>query len=145
MNILLILLLETLIISTLTYLYLHKKTRISLKFLYIDNLAVVVLTFLIIFVITEFVHKDYQWLLFFITPIFVLGIAFSLTMVRFWRTPNRKIIANANELISPADGNVLYIKMIEKGEIPISIKKGLKAKLEEITQTNILEKPCWLI
>ncbi len=145
MNTLMIFLFESLILSTLTYLYLHKKTRISLKFLYLDNLMVVALTMLICYLLSKIIPVDYHWVLFLVIPALVLGIAFGLTMIRFWRTPNRKIKANASELISPADGNVLYIKKVEKGEVPVSIKKGLEAKLDEITQTDILETPCWLI
>lgn len=145
MNSLLLFLIESFLISSLTYLYLHKKTRISLKFLYIDNLVVVLLSLISYLAINSFISKNYQFILFIICPILILGFAFSLTMIRFWRTPNRKIIANSNELVSPADGNVLYIKKINKGELPISIKKGLEAKLTEITQTDILQTPCWLI
>jgi len=145
MNTLLIYLFESLVVSTLTYLYLHKKTRISLKFLYIDNLIVVALMFMIYFLVEKFIPENYIWILLVIAPILVLGFAFTLTMIRFWRTPNRKIKANKNELISPADGNIIYIKKIDKGEVPISIKRGLEAKLTEITQTDLLETPCWLI
>lgn len=145
MNTLLIFILSSLGLSTLTYLYLHKKTRISLKFLYIDNLMVVLLTTALCFSIYKMLPEDYNWLSFILIPFIVLGFAFGLTMVRFWRTPNRKISAKDNELISPADGNILYIKKIEKGEVPVSIKKGLEAKLDEITQTDILKGPCWLI
>ena len=145
MNTLLMLLLECLFISTLTYLYLHKKTRISLKYLYIDNLIAVVLGFLSLFIISKLIPIDYHWILFIVAPIFVVGFAFTLTMIRFWRTPNRKIKASENELISPADGNILYIKKVEKGEVPISIKKGLEARLDEITHTDLLATPCWLI
>lgn len=134
-----------LLLSTLTYLYLHKKTRISLKFLYLDNLVVVFLTTITSFLIAKIIPVQFSWLVYILLPGFVLGYAFGLTMIRFWRTPNRKIIATDNELISPADGNILYIKKIEKGEVPVSIKKGLEAKLNEITQTDILKTPCWLI
>jgi len=145
MNSLIFFLIESFVISSLTYIYLHKKTRISLKFLYIDNLIVVLFTFISFLIIKNLISQNFHFLLFVICPILVLGFAFSLTMIRFWRTPNRKIIAKDNELISPADGNVLYIKKIEKGEVPISIKNGLKANLVEITQTDILQTPCWLI
>ena len=136
---------ESLIISSLTYLYLHKKTRISIKYLYKDNIIVIIVTFLTCFIMVRLIPPNYNWLLFFLTPILVLGFAFTLTMIRFWRTPNRKIDAKKNELVSPADGNIIYIKKINKEEVPISIKKGLKAKLNEITQTDLLETPCWLI
>lgn len=145
MNIQLLLFLESLIISTLVYLYLHKKTRIRLKFLYIDNLIAALLSSLLLIVLLKVLNSDWHWSLYMLTPALVLGFAFALTMIRFWRTPNRKITANDNELVSPADGNVIYIKKIEQGEIPVSIKKGLEAKIEEITQTDVLQTPCWLI
>ena len=66
-------------------------------------------------------------------------------MIRFWRTPKRKVKAKKNEIVSPADGNVLYIKKVESGETPISIKKGLKANLKEITTTDIGKSSSWLI
>lgn len=145
MNTIFIYIFISLLLSTMTYLYLHKKTRISLKFLYLDNLMVVLLSTTTCFLIVKIVPEQFNWIVYIMLPGFVLGYAFGLTMIRFWRTPNRKIIANKNELISPADGNILYIKKIEKGEVPVSIKKGLEAKLDEITQTDILEMPCWLI
>lgn len=147
MNLLFILSLEIIVISTLIYLYLHKKTRIRLKYLYVDNLAVIILVIMFDLIIYKLIPESYQWNMFIllISPILVLGFAFSLTMIRFWRTPNRKIKARDNELVSPADGNIIYIKKIKKGEVPISIKKGLEARLDEITKTDILQAPCWLI
>ena len=145
MNLTLLFLIVTAVISTLTYLYLHKKTRIRLRFLYIDNVMVILLTLLVYLLIAGLISDSYKMLLLLASPILVLGFAFGLTMIRFWRTPNRKIKASENELISPADGNILYIKKIEKGEVPVSIKKGLEARLEEVTQTDILAGPCWLI
>lgn len=70
---------------------------------------------------------------------------YSLTMIRFWHTPKRVVTAGPNEIISPADGNVLYIKQIESGETPISVKNGKLNHLEELTKTNLLTSPCWLI
>ena len=145
MNSLILFLIISFVISTLTYLYLSKKTRISLKFLYIDNLFVIFLTIVSYLIINEMISQNYQWILFVISPILVLGFAFSLTMIRFWRTPNRKVNAKNHELVPPADGNVIYIKRIDKSEVPISVKKGLKARLDEITQTDLLLTPCWLI
>jgi phosphatidylserine decarboxylase len=66
-------------------------------------------------------------------------------MIRFWQTPNRKVRALPNEIVSPADGNVIYIKEIASGEMPISIKNGLKATLTELSGTDILNQPSWLI
>lgn len=50
-----------------------------------------------------------------------------------------------NQIISSADGRVIYIKKIASGEVPVSVKNGRKATLTEITKTGILDYPCWLI
>jgi len=85
-------------------------------------------------------------LVFVINGILIFGLSFTYTMIRFWRTPRRKVEASENEIISPADGNVLYVKRYERGEIPISIKKGLKANLTELTTVPILDKEAyWLV
>ena len=41
----------------------------------------------------------------------------------FLRDPKRTI-TQGNNILAPADGYVVYIKTIESGELPISIKKG---------------------
>lgn len=137
--------LESIILSTLLYLYLHKKTRISLKYLFIDNVGVIVSTVLLLFLIKIVLPDNWSWFLFLVCPVLVVGIAFSFTMIRFWRTPKRKIRATENEIASPADGNIIYITKLETNEIPVSIKKGIQATLSEVTQTNLLSTPCWLI
>lgn len=137
--------LESVLLSTGLYIYLHKKTKISIKYLYLDNIAVILPVFTLSWFI-NFTSKLHPAILtFIIIPLFILGLTFLYTMIRFWRTPTRKIIAGENEIISPADGNIIYIKRIEAGNVPVSIKKGHTFKLNELTKTNLLETPCWLI
>ena len=145
MNELIIFTLESAVISTMVYLYLHKKTRISLKYLYSDNIVAILLSIGLFLATRPVFPSEYHWIYYILSPGFVLGFAFMLTMIRFWRTPNRKITASTDEIISPADGNIIYITKVEAGEVPISEKKGLKATLHEVTQTDILQTPCWLI
>lgn len=128
--------------STFWYLYLHKKTRINIKFVYIDNIIVIGLSMLLL-AVEKYISPNYLW--FISIPFIVLGLSFILTMIRFWRTPNRSIKAKAGEIVSPADGNIIYIKEIPSGTIPISIKNGLEASIEEISQTNLLNQGGWLI
>ena len=139
-----ILILEIILISTLWYAYLHKKTRISLKYLYLDNIAVILPITLLTWWLSEILFLN-GILLFILNGVLVFGISFTYTMIRFWRTPHRKIIAKKGEIVSPADGNVIYIQKVEKGQVPVSIKKGLEAKIEEITQTDLLNQGGWLI
>ncbi len=148
MEVLLFLLFTT--VSTVMYLYLHKKTRMNLKFLYIDNIIVILLSFVFsVLILRLIIRQVVPPMAFFITVIIgwllVVGIGYSITMIRFWRTPTRKVEARSNEIVSPADGNIIYIKKIEDGEKPISIKNGTIAELSELTKTTLIASPCWLI
>lgn len=136
---------EAAIISTLLYYYLHTKTRISLKYLYQDNAVVIAATALVAWLLNSLIPESWNWVVFILVPGFVVGFAFALTMIRFWRTPTRKITAKANEIVCPADGNVIYITRVEAGEVPVSIKGKRISRLEELTKTDILDKPCWLV
>lgn len=140
-----LLFLVSLVASTLLYYYLHYKTRISLKYLFQDNVVVILLSFLLSYLLLTFLPAQWYILAFIINIGLVGGIAFGITMIRFWRTPTRNCVAPAEHIISPADGNVIYIEKIEAGQVPISVKGNTLAKLEELTKTNILDGPCWLI
>ena len=140
-----ILIIESLIVSTLLYLYLHKKTRISKKYIYIDNVGVIILSVLISVLLSGLLTDQVRPVIYIINLILIVGIAFLFTMIRFWRTPKRVSLAKETEIVSPADGNVIYIKKIDKGDVPISIKNKRISKLDELTKTELLETPCWLI
>lgn len=139
------LLLESIILSTLMYYYLHYKTRISLKYLFQDNVVVILLAFLLSYLLLISLPLDWFWIAFVVNAALVVGVGFGITMIRFWRTPTRKCDAPAEHIISPADGNVIYVEKIEAGQVPISVKGHTLAKLEELTKTKILDGPCWLI
>ena len=135
-----------LITSTLLYLYLHRKTRISLRFLYIDNVAVIILTALITLPLLTLIRE--WWYYAIITLLaggLTVGIAFGITMIRFWRTPARKTSPDIHDIVSPADGNIIYIEAVEAGDVPVSVKGNRFSKLEELTKTDILKGQCWLI
>jgi phosphatidylserine decarboxylase len=144
MMIKLFLILEILIFSTSLYAYLHKKTKISLKYLYIDNLAVII-PVVALALLCYYLQFPIAIIAILVIPTVTVAIAFTYTIIRFWRTPIRKIKVKENEIISPADGNVIYINKIEAGNIPVSIKKGRSLLLNELTKTDLLETPCWLI
>lgn len=137
--------LESIVLSTLLYYYLHYKTRISLKYLFQDNVVVILLSFLLSYLLLLALPFDWEWVAYLVNAGLVGAIAFGITMIRFWRTPTRKCEAPAEHIISPADGNVIYIEKIEAGQVPISVKGHTLAKLSELTKTDILEGPCWLI
>jgi phosphatidylserine decarboxylase len=59
----------------------------------------------------------------------------------FYRDPDRNV-PSGNNIVSPADGTIVYIKIIDNDVVPISIKKNRSIKLEEIfkCKINSLEK-----
>ncbi len=139
-----ILLIEALIISTLFFLYLNYKAKVELKYLFLDNLIVAVVAA----IVTNLFNNSYLDNLFYAIVLNILMVPVMLvliTLIRFYRVPYRKTKAKQDDIISPADGNVIYIKRVEAGNIPIAIKNGEISKLEELTNTDILDTPCWLI
>lgn len=135
----------SIIVSSLLYFYLHKKTHISLKYLYIDNIFVIILSSLFSFGLKIILPPNLAYFSYVGIPGLVALIAFCFTMLRFWYTPQRKIEAADNEIVSPSDGIVIYINRMEVDEIPISIKGRSFSKLEELVKTDLLKKPCWLV
>lgn len=76
----------------------------------------------------------------------VLSFAFILTMVRFWRVPRRRVTAGPGQIVSPADGNIIYIRKIAIGEVPESVKRLANfTSLEELTKTTLLNDGGWHI
>jgi len=62
----------------------------------------------------------------------------------FYRDPRREI-PSGNSILSPADGTVVYIKKFSNSRIPVSVKKGKKIKLSEITHIKENIKEGYLI
>ena len=72
-------------------------------------------------------------------------ISSSLLLWRFYRDPERVPPADKNVILSPADGEVIYVKKIEKGIIPFSDKKGKKFSLNDFVQSDVLPQGGYLI
>ncbi|HIG95914.1 TPA: phosphatidylserine decarboxylase [Candidatus Woesearchaeota archaeon] len=58
----------------------------------------------------------------------------------FFRDPDRKIPPGKN-IVSPADGKVVYVNKIKKGVVPIAIKRDKKIRLDEIAGEHIHKAP----
>lgn len=126
--------------SSLMYVYLHKKTHISLRYLYKDNLVVIAIICAVGYLLQQYIG---YWVLVVIAALIPI-VGLMLTMVRFFRFPLRKPVKNDKAIVSPADGNIIYIKKIEQGDIPMSTKEGVTATLSEFTNVE-LNYPCWII
>lgn len=68
----------------------------------------------------------------------ILSVSASLLLWRFFRDPEREPPQDHNSILSPADGQIIYIKRIESGEIPFSEKKGRSIPLSDFVQSNLL-------
>jgi phosphatidylserine decarboxylase len=75
----------------------------------------------------------------------VLSLSSSLLLWRFFRDPERKPPQDRNTILSPADGQIIYIKKIQAGEIPLSEKKGRIIPLHDFFQSNLLAETGTLI
>lgn len=144
-----LLFLELVLLSTLLYVYVHRKTHISLHYLYKDNVVNILICCMITYIIQG---NIVSWITAMCIP-FIVGVcAVILFIIRFYRKPwLRKLRTlngggySQNSIISSADGRIIYIKKIASGEIPVSVKNGRQATLTEIAQTGILDYPCLLI
>lgn len=138
-----IIIIFALIGSTLGYLYLHRKTHIRLSFLYKDNLLNAIVSASATLAIY---HSSGSLILSLLALIVLLPVCcIGISALRFYRVPLRKVNKTPDGIVSPADGNIIYIKRIERGEVPIAVKNGKRATLTEFTNTGILDYPCWLI
>ncbi len=133
----------TFIYSTIMYLYLRKKTNMNLKMLYLDNIWTAMLACSLSSLLYYYTNSIFLGVILILLSVPIIG--FIILQIRFWRTPNRKLNATENQIVSPADGNIIYINKIELNDDFISIKKGEIYNLYEITQTNLINKPCWQI
>lgn len=72
--------------------------------------------------------------------------AFAILAYRFYRDPERSTPAVADDVvISPADGEVIYVRHSEGGLIPSSTKKGRDYELVELTKTPLRDKDAIVI
>lgn len=136
--------LESFVISTLLFLYLNYKAKVELKYLFLDNILIAVVSTIITYLFNQS-YIDNQIIALGLNIVVVPTVLVLDTIVRFFRIPNRKTKGGPDDIISPADGNVIYIKRIEAKDVPFSIKEYEVSKLEELTNTDILNTPCWLI
>jgi len=62
----------------------------------------------------------------------------------FFRDPNRKI-PKGNNIVSPADGRIVYVEKVRKNIIPISIKKGRQIRLHDIAKTKLFSGDKYIV
>jgi phosphatidylserine decarboxylase len=57
----------------------------------------------------------------------------------FYRDPERTVSERADVVVSPADGRVIYVKVVPPGEVPVASKRGLPSLLRELDGTALCE------
>lgn len=131
--------------STSLFVFFVAKGGFNKKYLYTDNLLLFLASMLIIFPLYYYVKMPFWLLVPFVSGFIVVFLFIVLFFYRFFRNPKRAILGNRNDIVSGADGRVIYIKELEAEQIPVSVKKLRIANISEITKTDILKQPCYLI
>ena len=80
-----------------------------------------------------------------LTAVAVVAFSALFLAYRFYRDPDRRIPDDDGIIVSPADGRIIYIRKIEQGNIPDSIKGRSNIKLSELTKTDILNADNYLV
>ena len=140
-----IVILSTILLSTAMFVFWVVKGGFNRKYLYTDNIALAIVATAINLCVFYLIEMPLWLMTPFVSGTVVLILFVLLFFYRFFRNPNRIIPGGKNDIVSPADGRVIYIKELEKDQIPVTIKKKRVASIQEITKTDILEQPCYLI
>jgi phosphatidylserine decarboxylase len=144
MNIFIISIIENTILSFGFFYYLIYKAKIENKYLYVDNLIIIILSTLIGSSIHLLLSDKIVHLIFTNFVLIVFLIIFTI-LFRFYRDPERQVDARARDILSPADGIIIYVKKVENNEMPLSIKGKTISKLQELTKVEMQNSSCWLI
>lgn len=140
-----IIILSTLLLSSAMFIFWVAKGGFNKRYLYTDNIILAFFATIISLLIWNSIHMPLWIMTPFVSGFIVLMLFVGLFFYRFFRNPKRTIPGDKNDIVSPADGRVIYIKELEKDQIPVSIKKKRIANIREITKTDMLEQPCYLI
>jgi phosphatidylserine decarboxylase len=131
--------------STFAFVFWVVKGGFNKKFLYTDNILLGAAISIVSLIVLKTTGASVALLLLLIAPATGFLLFILLFLYRFFRNPERKVTAGRDEFVSPADGRIIYIKELEKDQVPVSVKKRRIASIDEITRTEIPQQPCYLI
>jgi phosphatidylserine decarboxylase len=140
-----ILVLFALLLSSSMFIFWIAKGGFNKKYLYTDNSILGIVSAVIVLVLHATVNIPFVVMVIIVCPFTVFILFVGLFFYRFYRNPNRVIAGGYNDVVSPADGRIIYIKELESNQMPVSVKKMRMANISEITKTEILQQPCYLI
>lgn len=131
--------------STAIFIFFVAKGGFNKKFLYTDNLILGTVSALITVTVYYTTSVPFWIIVPFINGLIVLLLFILLFFFRFYGNPKRTIPGDKNDIVSGADGRIIYIKELEANQIPVTVKKMRISNVSEITKTDILKQPCYLI
>jgi phosphatidylserine decarboxylase len=140
-----VIVLSTFLLSTAMFIFWVAKGGFNKKYLYTDNVLLGLVSSVINLIIYDQIKIAFWIIVPFVSGTTVLLLFIALYYYRFYRNPNRIIPGERNDIVSPADGRVIYIKELEANQTPVTVKKKRIANISEITKTDILQQPCYLI
>ena len=141
----LVVILSTFLLSFALFTFWVAKGGFNKKYLYTDNIFLCIVASAINLLIYYKITLPFWIMTPFLSGIVVLVLFIFLLAYRFYRNPKREIPGQSNDIVAPADGRVIYIKELEENQLPVSIKKKRVASIGEITKTDILKQPCYLV
>jgi len=141
----LIIVLSTFLMSTSLFVFFVAKGGFNRKYLYTDNIILAVVASIVGIILFSLLPLPLWLITPFISGLTVLVLFIGLFLFRFFRNPKRMIPGGPDDLVSGADGRIIYIKELEASQIPVTVKKMRIANVSEITKTDILKHPCYLV
>lgn len=140
-----IIILASFLMSSALFIFWVAKGGFNRKYLYTDNLLLGSAGTLLTILAHRFLPLPFWVVVPFVSGFIILVLFVILFLYRFFRNPARTIPGGPDDIVSAADGRVIYIKELEVNQMPVTVKKMRIADLSEITKTDLLERPCYLI
>jgi phosphatidylserine decarboxylase len=140
-----VIILACFLMSSALFIFWVAKGGFNRRYLYTDNILLGAAGTLLSLLVYHLVPLPFWLLVPFISGVIILLLFILLFLFRFFRNPARKITGGQDDIVSSADGRVIYIKELEINQMPVTVKKLRIADLSEITKTELLTRPCYLI
>jgi phosphatidylserine decarboxylase len=74
-----------------------------------------------------------------------LAVATAILAWRFYRDPERQPPGREDVVVSPADGEVIYVREARGGRLPVATKHGRDYELIELTKTPLRDEDCVVV